>query len=502
MALGQARRGAIVSPKAVPGYVAQTGEEVAAAARAVPGDIKAAAAPALEGIGMRSVGAAGRADQTRFDAAVNMLPEAYRAQAREMGWKKSNPAVIEAHGQALNLPVPIQLTAGQATGDIVALSREYNQRGKNTEFAYRFNEQNRGLVENLDRLRDMAAPEVFDSRPLATGQTLTKAYRELDRRLNDNIDAKFAALRDAAGGDFPIDVNKLAVNVEAALKKDVLRSVAEGMSDYKDIVDLAKSGNIDFDTYLNLRRNLGDTARTSTDGKQRRAAGVMLEQLEKLPLRDDVAYLKGLADEARNAARERFDMLNPKKDSYDPAFKAVVNKQIADERFVDSYLFGARGTKNQLEKMIQNLGEDQKQVIAAAMIERIRDRAVAANGDFNPTAYAKEFKALEPRLLDVFSGETVQQMRDLGDVAKRVKSSPSGSFFNRSGTLVGALAEQAAGVAEQGVNVTVMSKTGIPVPIATLGREKLSARKAAKETERTLEPLAGAKTKLKDIGKD
>jgi hypothetical protein len=502
MALGQARRGAIVSPKAVPGYVAQTGEEVAAAARAVPGDIKAAAAPALEGIGMRSVGAAGRADQTRFEAAVNMLPEAYRAQAREMGWKKSNPAVIEAHGQALNLPVPIQLTAGQATGDIVALSREYNQRGKNTEFAYRFNEQNRGLVENLDRLRDMAAPKVFDSRPLATGQTLTKAYRELDRRLNDNIDAKFAALRDAAGGDFPIDVNKLAVNVEAALKKDVLRSVAEGMSDYKDIVDLAKSGNIDFDTYLNLRRNLGDTARTSTDGKQRRAAGVMLEQLEKLPLRDDVAYLKGLADEARNAARERFDMLNPKKDSYDPAFKAVVNKQIADERFVDSYLFGARGTKNQLEKMIQNLGEDQKQVIAAAMIERIRDRAVAANGDFNPTAYAKEFKALEPRLLDVFSGETVQQMRDVGDVAKRVKSSPSGSFFNRSGTLVGALAEQAAGVAEQGVNVTVMSKTGIPVPVATLGREKLSARKAAKETERTLEPLAGAKTKLKDIGKD
>lgn len=502
MALAQARPGKIVSPKAVPGYMAQTGGDVVAAARAIPGDIRAAAIPALEGMGMRSVGAAGRADQTRFEAAVNMLPEAYRAQALALGWKKANPAVIEAHGQALNLPVPVQLTAGQATGDIVALSREYNQRGKNPELAYRFNEQNKALVDNLDRLRDMAAPEVFDSRPLATGQTLTNAYRELDRRLNDNINAKFAALRDAAGGDFPIDVNKLAANVEAALKKDVLRSVAEGMSDYKDIVELAKTGNIDFDTYLNLRRNLGDTARTSTDGKQRRAASVMLEQLEKLPLRDDVAYLKGLADDARNAARERFDMLNPKKDSYDPAFKAVVNKQIADERFVDSYLFGARGTKNQLEKMIRNLGEDQKQVIAAAMIERIRDRSVAANGDFNPAAYAKEFKALEPRLLDVFSGETVQQMRDLGDVAKRVKSSPSGSFFNRSGTLVGALAEQAAGAAEQGINLTVMSKTGIPVPVATLGRERLSARKAAKETERTLEPLAGAKTKLKDIGKD
>jgi hypothetical protein len=104
--------------------------------------------------------------------------------------------------------------------------------------------------------------------------------------------------------------------------------------------------------------------------------------------------------------------------------------------------------------------------------------------------------------LDVFPGEMVQKMRDLGDISMRVKSSPSGSFFNRSGTLVGALAEQAAGAAEQGINLTVMGKTGIPVPIATLGREKLSARKAAKETERTLEPLAGAKTKLKDIGKD
>ena len=498
MALGQARRGAIVSPKAVPGYVAQTGQEVAAATKAIPGDIKAATAPTLEGIGMRSVGAAGRADQTRFEAAVNALPEAYRAQARELGWKKGNPAVIEAHAEALNLPVPVQLTAGQATGDIIALSREYNQRGKNPELAYRFNEQNRALVENLDALRDMAAPDVFDTRPVAIGNTLKNAYQQLDNQLTADIDAKYTALRDAAGGQFPVDVKALYGNSEKALKKNLLFRLAEkDLPEFRELKDLAESGVMDFETYQYLRRNLGTTARTSNDGNVRAAASVMIEELEKLPLSKQAAGLKSLADEARSAARNRFERIKA-----DPAYKAAIDNKVADERFVDTFLFGARGTQAQLKQMVQNLGEDQKQVLAAAVVQRIRDKAVSANGEFSPAAYAKEFKAMEPKLLDIFPGDTVQTMRVLGDVAKRVKSSPSGSFFNRSGTLVGALAEQAAGAAEQGINLTVMSKTGIPVPIATLGREKLSARKAAKETEKTLEPLAGAKTKLKDIGKD
>ena len=498
MALAQARPGKIVTPKAVPGYVAQTGSDVAAAVKAIPGDIRAAAIPALEGIGMRSVGAAGRANQTRFEAAVNMLPEAYRAQAQALGWKKANPAVIEAHGQALNLPVPVQLTAGQATGDIVALSREYNQRGKNPELAYRFNEQNRALVENLEVLRDMAAPDVFDTRPVSIGSTLKNAYLQLDNQLNADIDAKYTALRDAAGGQFPVDVKALYNNSEKALKKNLLFRLAEkDLPEFRELKDLAESGAMDFETYQNLRRNLGTTARSSSDGNVRMAARLLIEELEKLPLSKQAAGLKSLADEARAAARDRFSRIEA-----DPAYKAAINNKVADERFVDTFLFGARGTQAQLRQMIQNLGEDQKQVLAAAVMQRIRDKAVGANGDFSPAAYAKEFKSLEPKLLDIFPGEMVQQMRDLGDVAKRVKSSPSGSFFNRSGTLVGALAEQAAGAAEQGINLTVMSKTGIPVPVATLGRERLSARKAAKETERTLEPLAGATTKLKDIGKD
>lgn len=502
MALGQARRAPLVSPKAVPGYVAQTGQDIAAAAKAVPGDIKAAAAPALEGIGMRSVGAAGRADQTRFEAAVNMLPEEYRPQARAKGWKNVNPAIIEAHAEALNLPVPFQgnagLTAGQASGDIVRLSREYNQRGKNPEYAYRFNEQNRILVENLDALRDIAAPDVFDTRPVAIGNTLKNAYQQLDNQLSADIDAKYTALRDAAGGQFPVDVEALYGNSEKALKKNLLFRLAEkDLPEFRELKDLAESGAMDFETYQNLRRNLGTTARTSSDGNVRMAASLLIDELEKLPLSKEAAGLKSLADEARAAARNRFERIKA-----DPAYKAAIDNKVADERFADTFLFGARGTQAQLKQMVQNLGEDQKQVLAAAVIQRIRDKSVNAAGDFSPAAYAKEFKAMEPRLLDIFPGETVQTMRRLGDVAKRVKSSPSGSFFNRSGTLVGALAEQAAGAAEQGINLTVMGKTGIPVPVATLGRERLSARKMRKETEETLEPLAGIKIKLKDIGKD
>ena len=502
-ALGQARVGPIVSARAVPGYVARTGEEIASAAKAIPSDIRAATTPTLEGLGLRSVGAAGRADQTRFEAAINMLPEEYRAQVRAKGWKKVSPAIVEAHAEALNLPVPFQgnagLTAGQASGDIVRLSKEYNQRGKKPEYAYRFNEQNKVAVENLNALRDMVAPDVFDTRPVAIGNTLKNAHQELDNRLSADIDAKYTALRDAAGGQFPVDVKALFNNSENSLKKNLLFRLAEkDLPEFRELKDLAKSGAMDFETYQYLRRNLGTTARTSNDGNVRAAASLMIEELEKLPLSKEAAGLKSLADEARTAARDRFDRIKA-----DPAYKAAIDNKVADERFADTFLFGARGTQAQLRQMVQNLGEDQKQVLAAAVVQRIRDKTVGANGDFSPAAYAKEFRAMEPKLLDIFPGETVQTMRRLGDVAKRVKSSPSGSFFNRSGTLVGALAEQAAGAAEQGINLTVMGKTGIPVPIATLGRETYSswfgaARKARKETEETLEPLAGILLKGRD----
>ena len=59
--------------------------------------------------------------------------------------------------------------------------------------------------------------------------------------------------------------------------------------------------------------------------------------------------------------------------------------------------------------------------------------------------------------------------------------------------MVGALANQAAGVVESGANVMMGGKYGIPV--GSIVRGKIQEVKAAKETEKSLAPGAGIRNK-------
>jgi hypothetical protein len=60
-----------------------------------------------------------------------------------------------------------------------------------------------------------------------------------------------------------------------------------------------------FEDYLSLRRNLGDIARTSTDGSTRKAASFMIEELEKLPLKKEAAAQKPFQKGFRTASPKR-----------------------------------------------------------------------------------------------------------------------------------------------------------------------------------------------------
>jgi hypothetical protein len=467
-------------------------------AKAVVGKIKAAlpeytvevGAPGTAG----SVGAAAVPTETTIKAALASASPELQKVVSNIPPNKVNVPVLQRHIEADSLPEPVRLTNGQATGNVSQLSMEQNRRGVDPELAARFNEQNGQLVKNLDAIRETAAPDAYGTKTIENSDSLINTYKELDSARNDVINQKYKALRDANGGDFPIDAPALLDNVNATLKKDLLSNDAPA-SQMAELSRMAAEKSMTFEDYLSLRRNLGDISRTSKDGTTRRAASLMIQELENLPLQDGAKQLKPLADEARSAAKARFQMLEK-----DPAYKAAVEDSIAPDKFMEKFV--VNGTRDNVKTMIDQLGRDSvaHQHMSAGTLNWLREKAVDSSGNFSQAAFNKALNQLDKsqKLNLVFNPDASSTLKTLGNVAQYTQAQPKGSFVNNSNTLVGAMAERAAGGLEAAANAVGGGKFGIPV--GSMVRGQVQKFKAAKETKKALEPAAGV-TSLKDIGK-
>lgn len=449
--------------------------------------------------GMRSAGAAAAPTEVTIQAAVSQASPELQQAVAGIPVNKVNVPVLQRHVEADTLPIPIRLTEGQATGDPVIISNEMNRRGQpgNEALVNRLNEQNGQLTANLSAIREQAAPDAFGTRPIEHGQSLIDAYKQINDSLETQIGAKYQALRDAAGGEFPVDAPALLKNVETSLKKQLLTNDAKGLSQFKELQRLAKENAMTFEDFLSLRKNLGTVARTAQDGNVRTAASLMIDELEKLPLSREAAQLKPLADEARKAAKARFDMLRK-----DPAMKAAVEDTIPADQFANKFVIN--GVNKNVQQMIENLGPDSPahQTMKASVIDYLREKAGVARegGNFTQAGYNKALMSLDNmnNLNVVMDGNTANQLKTLGNVAGYIQNQPKGSFVNNSNSTVAYLAEKAAQGLETLGNVVGGGKFGLPV--GTMIRGKAQEIKAAKETQKSLRPGAGVE--LRNIGKE
>jgi hypothetical protein len=457
---------------------------------------------ALPASGMVSAGAAVVPDATTIKQALSVATPELQQAISSIPVEKVNLPTLQRHIEADTLPVPVRLTEGQATGDVIKLSNEQNRRGRDPELAQRFNEQNGQLVENLGLIRDKAAPDVYGTKKIENSQGVIDAYKEIDGNLNKGINADYQALRDAAGGQFPVDAPQLLKNVEAKLKKELLSNEAPA-GQFKELQRLAESNVMTVEDYLSLRRNLGDVARTNADGSVRKAAGYMIEELEKLPLQKEAAALKPLADKARASAKARFQMLEK-----DPAMKAAVDDSVPADKFIDKFV--VNGVNKNINTMVENLGRDSPahQHMAAGTVNWLTDKSgiVDGNGNFSQAGYNKALKKLDDvqNLNAIFNQEAASQLKTLGNVARYTQAQPRGAFVNNSNTLVGSLAEKAA----KGVSIGVEKGLNVAVPGLQLGTSvmEMRARRAAEaQTKKALETGAGTqqtgKNKIQDLGK-
>lgn len=461
-----------------------------------------AAAPAAEvpAAGqMASVGAAGAKPADIAMASVaNSSPELQATVAKTVQGLKPGQAVaqdvLDRHIAADALPVPINLMKGQATQDVGVLSEELNNRGRYPAIANRLNEQNQSLIANTSAIREAAAPDVYETSKPAVGQIPIDAYKAKDAALNADISAKYQALKDANGGQFPLDVKAFVTSANADLHQQLLfdhvpPAIKATMNRLSD------SNSMTFENFESMRTNLARIQRSATaDGNERAAAGVIRNALEQMPMSADAtaAGLKPIADAARAAAKSRFDMI-----AADPAYKAVVNGKAIPDSFIQKYV--VKAPLQDVQTMTQNLADQPlaRQAIASGTVDHLRDAARIGNdntGNFAQASFNNALDSLRPKLGTIFQPEQQQHIENLGATARAVKGMPSGSSVNTSNTAVTLMKEAAKNSAEGAVNVAAHG-----IPIGTWGRKIAGRISDARAVRGTLAPGAGIL--LKDLVK-
>lgn len=433
----------------------------------------------------QSMGAAATSAQTKLATASPDLQEAAKGIPPE---QLDNNPVLNRHLEADSLPVKMRLTEGQATQDPDIISNEMNKRGA-TGLSKVLADQGQKLKDNLQAMRENAGPDVFTTDHVQHGQALIDAYKEKDAPVLADIDAKYQKLRDAAGGDIPIDGQTFVNNARSALKKqllsnDVPASVAADLKDFGDGQPMS------FEDFESMRTKLAREMRDNPSGNARTAAGIVRQSLEDLPLKNGAEHLKPLADEARSAAKARFDALKA-----DPAYDAAVNDKVAPDQFVSKYVTGNSGTATagQAARMRQNLADNPTalQTMGVATIDELRKAAGVdsmGNGKFGADRYNKRLESLSPKIQSLLPPETVEHARTLGNVSRYIKQAPEGNTVNSSGTLSGAIAQAAGKTAQSIANVHT---GGLAGPVIDFAKGKISENALRRELETATAPLAG-----------
>lgn len=477
---------------------------VPAMAHLFTGSEEADVAPAVAGRG--SVGAAG----TPFaqQAQAEGIPETVTrkiAAAENAG--TLNTTAAERHIEAGSLPVPIELTAGQASGDVNLLSNELNSRGKNPELAARFNAQNGQIADNLTAIRDQVSPNVNVPSGAPTGQALIDAYKEMDAPIQQQITELYAKARGADGApalvnaapqmrDFaaqvgPTRFNALPANVQQIFRDAISNQVSlpagfeQGGSSFRPM----NVGDL-----MDIDKTLSGAMRGATDGSVRHDIGALRDAIVNSQLNPSDAGADAFSAyrTAQASARARFQAMDA-----DPAYKAAVNdiapagepSALADD-FVRKYVAGGK-TAN-VQNMMQNLSNDpaNAELVAAGLVDHIRQQAGidlrTGTGNVSQAGLNKALVNLGDKPRIVLGAQTSQTLEKLGNVARYTQEQPRGSFVNNSNTFVAGAASAAKSAAEG-----VANRAAFGVPVGTWTRQALEKRTAAREVARSLEPGAG-----------
>lgn len=397
---------------------------------------------------------------------------------------------------AADLPVPIQLTKGQASRDPAQLKFEV-ETAKNPELGaplrQRLNETNQAILENFDHWADQTGAQAPTLR--ATGSAVDQALVKQANAAKAEIKAKYAAARAAGEMEAPVSLTALVDHLNKAAPEATTAPLL--VTARKLAIDLGiaedKGGALvpvgskpgPYSTLMNSKPEPGVTLNTA---EQFRQAINRNTDYEATNIRQ-ATIIKGLVDEATagkggdlykaaRQARMRYaqnfedraviaKLLNDKKGMAD---RQVALEDVHKHAILDGSLDDVRNVR----RVLQAGGAEGQQAwreLQGATLNYIRGKAtesVALDAQgrrvVSPAGLDKAIRALDTdgKLDFIFGKKGAQQLRDIRELAQIAKTVPPEAAINYSNT--------AATLLYGAGDVALSGLSGVPAPLMTMGR--------------------------------
>ena len=404
---------------------------------------------------------------------------------------KSNPGKVNLEaGQTALLEDKhgISLSRGQRTGQ--GYADEWNNRGVHPEtIGSLFENQPVQVKTALEKVRDDIAPDIRNYGPNDIGQTEINGFLKNDTVRQDNINQAYGNLKDkynelrqqkglAATDQFPVDGLQFIKNAKDKLSSELLSNdVPESLQKTLTQIEEA-NGQMTFDKFLKLNQRLGQYMKEGK-GSERAAAFVIRQELQKIPLVDEAAQLKPLADKAIGLAKERFDTIRDVP-GYKQAVKEAVSAKDASEEIgsagADTFhsKYVTKGSRADIQRMIRELGQDSEahQAMKAGEIEALK-KASGVSGDIlnlTPKGLHDYLYNQREKLIDLHGAEGAKNLNEINFLTNKI-AQPKTKVFNYSNTFSSQMAEMAKQAGATGLEALAAKGTGgMSIPIVQLGK--------------------------------
>jgi hypothetical protein len=418
-----------------------------------------------------------------------------------------NPDAVARQNKALSVDPRLQLTEGQALQDANLISIERNDRGIKEQLVSKFNEQNQILKERAEIYKNEFTPDVKGLSYVENSTNAINAIDDLLKKDNKLASDKYQELKDLAGGKLEIDGKAFGQSARKALDLEDIQDFvpAQIMKRVDDYADGKSQMNLNkFERLRTIIDKESRKAGKNGDGNTVYALKVVREQLETLPLANEVGAIKAVADEARSLFKANRD-LEANNDFYGQASRGGLDSK----DFVPKVAFRSKNDYFGQAMEVLNRDPVAKQNFAQGTMDYMIRESTDGSGNLNPMKMANfiEDLQLNGRLEPLFGKENSAKLLNYAEVSRFTKSTPEGSFVNFSNTVpAGANMLQrygsaAAEVAGASLNIPFVGEA------VRSGSQFMEKRRTRKQAEKATEFGAGVEqnkkgNKISDILKE
>jgi len=356
-----------------------------------------------------------------------------------------NPLSISNRAIAESLPVPIQLTRGQASRDPGLFEQEFNLKsvkGVGEPLQAFMNGQEGAAVRNLDAMGAQGAPTVAQ-----TGNTIAGRVGQYWDGLKTNERNLWNAVRTSNGQPAAMDGFTAARNIRETLDTPqssyAFRNLPSGA---QQVINDLEDGhfNLDVASMQQLDHAWSTMARGATDPAQRFALNSARRTLSEAPIQGDLGPQAVQAWQlAKQATAQLHSMLEPKTSAglpnpnYQPLLDHVIQKGTAPEKLMDKTLLNepaSVATRNL--NFLSQIDPDAPRYVGNTIMGKIKSDVLGGRDE-------SAGKVSEAKLKDAANNETIQALlpRPLGATLNglartitNIKFAPPASTPNYSGS--------------------------------------------------------------------